>query len=101
VSAHVNISSSNHVWPLFVPFATFTPLFWRYSLLFSIQFYDRRLSVTIEAFGGAQISQTQQLSVITANSAQRRQRHSQFVDTHIKFRTFCLLERLEEICLKD
>jgi len=52
----------------------------------------------IEAFGG----DTNHSDTTTEcnNSAQRRQRHSQFVDTHIKFRTFCLLERLEEICFE-
>jgi hypothetical protein len=47
-----------------------------------------------------QINQIKQVSVITASRAQRRQRHSQFVHTHVSFRTFCLLERLEKMFWK-
>ena len=45
-----------------------------------------------------QINQTKPVSAITANRAQGRQRHSQFVDTHVSCRTLCLLERSEENC---
>ena len=47
-----------------------------------------------------QINKTKQVSLITANRTQRRQRHLEFVHTHVSFRAFCLLERLKENCFE-
>jgi len=55
------------------------------------------LSVTIETFGG-DTNKSDKTS--ECDSRQQAQRHSQFVHTHVSFRTFCLLESLEENCFE-